>query len=349
MGLEHQPDPEDAEIWTAKTSIIRFNVVEMHHSDRVVMQFGMRQEIPEAPTCLSPWHQKRVDAQWTIDNWQNFAPNWVRMWRRRIRHVLQLPVFPAEHHMQHTRQYINWYRSVTNPEMFVSEPRYLVDPRTRWASTSNQQQEEYQQSFTTQQQYQRPFTTQQPYQHQTQRASTSHQTHRRRQPTNTRPQSQDPNQYTYMPHTQPQYHEQRQYFQHPEAGPSSSRLSPDMGIPEEYSPSNPTYSQPTQHSAQQTFMYQTPQNPIPPYPTFSDEQCYRVPMEPNPPPMRPNFENMGQRLFDSGAWRDFELTDCMDPERIDFTGPSTQPQQEPPRMPQRVRRGRSRRQTQDEN
>ena len=54
MGLGHDPNPEDAAIWTAKTAIIRFNIMEMHHSDRVKMQFGMHQEIPSDPTDLSP-------------------------------------------------------------------------------------------------------------------------------------------------------------------------------------------------------------------------------------------------------------------------------------------------------
>src|SRR3954469_11838965 len=149
LGLEHQPNQEDMEIWTAKTAIIRFNVVEMHQSDRVKMQFGMLQDIPSDPTCLDPWHQKRVDAQWDIVHWQNFAPEFCRMWRRRARHVLLFPIFPDEHPMQHTRQYMSWYKMVTNPEMFVAEPRYLVDPRARWASTSNQQQQ-YQPTHTTQ-------------------------------------------------------------------------------------------------------------------------------------------------------------------------------------------------------
>ena len=63
-------------------------------------------------------------------------------------------------------------------------------------------------------------------------------------------------------------------------------------------------------------------------------------MEPNPPPMRQNFDGMGQRLFESGTSGDFDLTDYMDAENIDFAGPSTQPQQEGPRVSERLRRGR---------
>src|ERR1051325_6693977 len=57
-------------------------------------------------------------------------------------------------------------------------------------------------------------------------------------------------QYSYMPHTQVQYTEQRAYVQPSYMGPSTSHLSPDPGFPEEYSPTNPTFHQPSS--------YQTP-------------------------------------------------------------------------------------------
>ena len=129
MGLDHIPNEDDAEVWTAKTVIIRFNIVEMHHSDRVKMQFGMLQDIPRDPICLDPWHLKRVDAQWGYDNWKTFSREFCRMWKNRQDHVLEFPVYEDNEIMQHSPQYIAWYRSVTNLEMHVSHPLYLVDPR----------------------------------------------------------------------------------------------------------------------------------------------------------------------------------------------------------------------------
>ncbi|KAI5427046.1 hypothetical protein KIW84_032466 [Lathyrus oleraceus] len=64
MGVDHDVNHDDAAIWTTKTSIIRFTMVEMHQSGRVKLQFDMQQQIPEPPTCLGNWHQKRVDVQW---------------------------------------------------------------------------------------------------------------------------------------------------------------------------------------------------------------------------------------------------------------------------------------------
>src|ERR1044072_4273625 len=43
--------------------------------------------------------------------------------------------------MQHSRQYIAWYQTVTVPDMHVSQPRYLVDPRTQWGQPPESQQQ----------------------------------------------------------------------------------------------------------------------------------------------------------------------------------------------------------------
>lgn len=63
MG-EHEVNPKDAAVWTAKTTIIRFTTMEMNQSDCVKMQFDMQQQIPDPQTCLGQWHQLRVDVQW---------------------------------------------------------------------------------------------------------------------------------------------------------------------------------------------------------------------------------------------------------------------------------------------
>ena len=75
--MDHVPNEDDAEVWTAKTAIIRFNIVEMHHNDRVKMLFGMFQDIPRDPIYLDPWHLRRVDAQWGYDNWKLFPGSFV--------------------------------------------------------------------------------------------------------------------------------------------------------------------------------------------------------------------------------------------------------------------------------
>ncbi|KAI5393604.1 hypothetical protein KIW84_060652 [Lathyrus oleraceus] len=81
LDLDHDVNHDDAAVWTTKTPIIRFTMMEMHQSDRVKLQFGMLQQIPESPMCLRNWHQKRVDAQWDYFDWRDFAKDMCRQWR----------------------------------------------------------------------------------------------------------------------------------------------------------------------------------------------------------------------------------------------------------------------------
>ncbi|XP_058783861.1 protein MAIN-LIKE 2-like [Vicia villosa] len=60
LELGHESDPAEAAVWTAKSPIIRFTIMEMHQSDRVNLQFGMHQNISDPPECLEPWHLQKV-------------------------------------------------------------------------------------------------------------------------------------------------------------------------------------------------------------------------------------------------------------------------------------------------
>ncbi|XP_058775861.1 serine/threonine-protein phosphatase 7 long form homolog [Vicia villosa] len=97
--LDHEPNESDREVWTAVVPIIRFNIVEMHQSDRVRLQFGMHQPIPDPPTDLGRWHIKRVNNQWDHADYRTFAPEFCEMWKqRRSRGVYRL-----KHHLAKTR------------------------------------------------------------------------------------------------------------------------------------------------------------------------------------------------------------------------------------------------------
>ncbi|XP_058774766.1 serine/threonine-protein phosphatase 7 long form homolog [Vicia villosa] len=62
----------EARAWSATTYIICFHMVEMHHADRVRLQFGFTQDIPQPPRCLEDHHaitKKDVrDAAYTVLN-----------------------------------------------------------------------------------------------------------------------------------------------------------------------------------------------------------------------------------------------------------------------------------------
>src|SRR3954470_3640706 len=140
LECEHVPREQDAEIWTTKCCIIRYNIIEMHHSDRVMLQFGMRQRIPDPPIDVGRWHLKRVNHQWTHENWKDFAPEHRQMWKNRRQFVLNFPV--SDHEMKPTAEYMSWYRTATSPNLFLAAPFYLNDPRAHNYVLPQQQQQE---------------------------------------------------------------------------------------------------------------------------------------------------------------------------------------------------------------
>ena len=52
LDHDHEINEQDAAVWTACTLIIIFTTMEMHHSDRVKLQFGMLQHISDPPINL---------------------------------------------------------------------------------------------------------------------------------------------------------------------------------------------------------------------------------------------------------------------------------------------------------
>src|ERR1044072_1638482 len=116
-----------------------------------------------------------------------------------------------------------------------------------------------------------------------------------------------------MPNSQIQYSEERAYVQHPYMGPSTSHLSPDTGFPREYSLTNPTYHQPSPYQTpHHSYGYQSLNTQFPFHPThsqstYTNDDCYHLHMEPNPPPQQSSFENMGTRLYESGTTSNSDL------------------------------------------
>ncbi|CAK8530400.1 unnamed protein product [Lathyrus sativus] len=264
-GLDHEPSPDDAAVWTSKTPIIRFTTVEMHQSDRVKLQFGMHQDIPDAPVDLGQWHQKRVDAQWSVSDWKEFAKELHIHWKRRRQYVLTDRIV---HGARPSLQYMTWFRSVTTSQPLLSQPTYLADPR-ECSSSSNPEQQLSAQT--------------QPYKNSY-------------MPTNTPYQQRQP----YMPpptqsQPQPPYH----YNPDISFEPTPSTYSPDNSFdptPSNYT-SNYTSNYPSNDPPNYPlFDYYTPQQPThldQPNSMYTFGQSYR-PYSTQPP--RQSFENMGIEL-----------------------------------------------------
>ncbi|XP_058775324.1 uncharacterized protein LOC131649588 [Vicia villosa] len=343
LELDHVPDLDEAAIWTTKSPIIRFTTVEMHQSDRVKLQFGMHQGIPDPPEpdCLGRWHLAKVSEQWYVENYKTFAIDQRKIWARRSKYVLEFPVAPQE--MKPTVEYVNWYRSVTNPEMIVSAPFYLADPRAQPPYFGGQQQPppnyHHQQQQPPppnyQQQQQPPPNYQQqhyPRQHQQQQQS-YHQQPIQPQTPFYQQHSQQYHQF-FPSQTQPQNQEfhagssSRSHFQEFHAGSSSRSppITPDMGIEEEY-PQYTTFDQPTSQYTNQPFDLNTPPQPL--YfnqtgSTTNFQNFQAAPTRRNFNPPRQSFDSAaGTRLSYGGNSRgQGRPTDFEDPDFIE--GPSSQ-------------------------
>ena len=99
---------KDSKIWSACVALICFPVVVWHQTNKVMLQFGLCQDIP------NPSHN--LDQVYYIDmsghsgtNWAEKYQWWIAIWNERDKHVLiGQPILGKIEHMSH---YMNWYRA----------------------------------------------------------------------------------------------------------------------------------------------------------------------------------------------------------------------------------------------
>jgi hypothetical protein len=109
--------PEDYWDWTATTYLICFDKVEWHPTDRVMLQFGLPQEIPGPPRDMRQFHKldKRFKT-WYESNGFRF-PEECEHWDNRRRYTLPRmrprPLTP-------THAYIEWLTTTCNPRLTIS-------------------------------------------------------------------------------------------------------------------------------------------------------------------------------------------------------------------------------------
>ncbi|CAK8533946.1 unnamed protein product [Lathyrus sativus] len=313
LELEDE-DPTESDMWSSTTFIFSFTYVEMHHSDRVKLQFGIKQDIPGPPTCMEMYHKSTANDQWKFDNWRDHNIQEHQHWINCRRTVLRGNVMDTE--CKPSREYMRWYRSVTN--LYLSQNRYLWDPRNQ-PTSSNIQNQPTPSNF-----HNIPSMT----------CNTQPPIFNTPQPIFNTPQQLFNTPFNPNP-TQPPYTPSQHYNQpYTSFNPNPFNIqqqNPTLSYPQY---NQFSFSQPTQ----QEHNYQTPQPQVPFYPsqnfTISQDQNPYTPYITNaPPPLNPpSWSNEGTRIsYGSAAaipndddFSDDLVASFMNPNND--AGPSTQPQ-----------------------
>ncbi|KAK7271576.1 hypothetical protein RJT34_27598 [Clitoria ternatea] len=102
--------PEDpGEVCYAMVPLICFGIIEWHHPDRVMRQFGLRQPIPHPPTNMD-----RVEgvsmigrAKWNVAE----CGTWINLWMQRRDRLLHGRPFHGQ--LDQNSDYMRWYLNVT--------------------------------------------------------------------------------------------------------------------------------------------------------------------------------------------------------------------------------------------
>ncbi|KAL0320064.1 UNVERIFIED_CONTAM: Serine/threonine-protein phosphatase 7 long form [Sesamum radiatum] len=116
------------ELWRSTCPLIFYAIVEIHHPERVLRQFGMRQNIPEMPdsrdmTLHQISRKARTGTDWGVQHILH-----IRRWQRRRDTIVNRPPISNERHTE--RGHWEWYNNITR--RFVS------------SSTSRRVESEYQ-------------------------------------------------------------------------------------------------------------------------------------------------------------------------------------------------------------
>jgi len=92
----------------ATVPIICFATVEIHQADRVMRQFGLRQNIPPKPVNLDQVHRDdlrgRNDRDWVAHHHQ-----WITIWNDRENRIVQGTPFSGNGHLRDETPYMQWY------------------------------------------------------------------------------------------------------------------------------------------------------------------------------------------------------------------------------------------------
>ncbi|XP_065623705.1 uncharacterized protein LOC136065018 [Quercus suber] len=97
-------------MWTTRMPLVCYCIVEIHHSDRVLRQFGLAQERPDHVMYDEKLH--RIDLRGKVEkNWRQEHELYIISWNSREQRLCHAPPQTGETARDH--DYYQWYRPVT--------------------------------------------------------------------------------------------------------------------------------------------------------------------------------------------------------------------------------------------
>ncbi|RYR44130.1 hypothetical protein Ahy_A08g040515 [Arachis hypogaea] len=96
-------------VWSATISLVSFECIEWHATDRYRRQFGLVQRVPQQEQNLDKAHGEVLTGPKNL-NWATTPShsNWVMHWTNRYHYVLSELPMPSQHPLE---TYMYWYRS----------------------------------------------------------------------------------------------------------------------------------------------------------------------------------------------------------------------------------------------
>ena len=96
--------------WTARVPLVCFCIVERHHPDRVLRQFGLAQERPDDVVYDDRLH--KINLRGKVEkNWREEHGPYIISWEMRRQQLCHAP--PQIGEMPRNHAYYVWYRPVT--------------------------------------------------------------------------------------------------------------------------------------------------------------------------------------------------------------------------------------------
>ncbi|XP_004981664.1 serine/threonine-protein phosphatase 7 long form homolog isoform X1 [Setaria italica] len=103
-------------VWRSRTPLICFQIVEMHVPDRVLLQFGMVQHIPDPVEAV-----ERVTMQGKADqNWPTYHDKYIKQWQNRLFSVVEQQDTGISDPTHPRNCYLEWYWRITR--RWISTP-----------------------------------------------------------------------------------------------------------------------------------------------------------------------------------------------------------------------------------